>query len=92
MKMMALRVELQLDTSSSRERRRRVQSVLEKLHEHLNVAVLDLEEGDHPQKAAVGVVTVASSRREAREILERVIDALCAHPRLTVVSQTIHEV
>ena len=92
MKIMALRVELLLETSTVRERRRRIQSVLDKLHEHLNVAVLDLEQSDHPQKVAIGVVTLAGTRREAREILERVADALAAHPRLTIVTQTFHEV
>jgi uncharacterized protein YlxP (DUF503 family) len=78
--------------TNPRAKRRCTRAILDKLHRHFNVAVADLDEDRDPAHARLAVVTVARTRHEARERLERVAEAVAAHPRAALLSQVITEV
>jgi uncharacterized protein YlxP (DUF503 family) len=86
-------LKLQLaDCHTTREKRRLMRAIMEKLHRHFNVSVA---EGDHdadPSQSDLTVVVAARTRREARETLARVADAVAAHPRAELLSHAILEV
>ncbi len=88
-----LRLKLQMaDCHTTREKRRLMRAIMEKLHRHFNVSVA---EGDHdasPSQSELTVVVVARTRREARETLAHVADAVAAHPRVDLLSHAILEV
>ncbi|MDR3632240.1 MAG: DUF503 domain-containing protein [Isosphaeraceae bacterium] len=77
--------------TNQRAKRRCTRAILDKLHRHFNVAVAEMEDHD-PGHARLAVVTVARTRHEARERLERVAEAVAAHPRAALLSQVITEV
>lgn len=79
------------DCTTLRAKRRCTRAILDKLHRHFNVAVAEMEDRDRAH-ARLAVVTVARTRHEARERLERVAEAVAAHPRAALLSQVITEV
>jgi len=83
---------LVVDCPTPREKRRLMRAILEKLHGHFNVSVAEGDRDPHPTQAELTVVAVARTRREAREVLSRVADAVAAHPRAEVLSHAILEV
>ncbi|MFO0953509.1 MAG: DUF503 domain-containing protein [Isosphaeraceae bacterium] len=88
-----LRLDLRVShCPAPRDRRRQMQAIMEKLRRHFNVAVADAEGPGGSDVSVLLVATVARSRKDARETLERVADALAAHPRAEILGQVIHEV
>lgn len=79
------------DCTTLRAKRRCTRAILDKLHRHFNVSVAEMEDHDRAH-ARLAVVTVARTRHEARERLERVAEAVAAHPRAALLSQVITEV
>ena len=63
-----------------------------KLRKHWNVAVTEAGREDDPTRLLLVIVTAARTRREAREVLDHVADAVAAHPRAAVLSQEIWEI
>ena len=87
-----LRLELRVGNCYTlREKRRRMQAIVSKLHRHFNVSVAEGDGESNPALALLVVAAAARSRREARQTLERVADAVAAHPRAEVMSQLITE-
>jgi uncharacterized protein YlxP (DUF503 family) len=88
-----LRLDLRLGPGlSPREARRQMQTIMDKLHRHFNVSVASTE-GDGGHDVAVLIAAAAArTRRDARETLERVAEAVAAHPRAEVLSLQITEV
>ncbi len=87
-----LRLEMRIgDCHTLREKRRRMQTIMTKLHRHFNVAVADDEDSD-PTRAVLLVAAVGRARRDVRETLERVAEAVAVYPRGEVLSQAISEV
>ncbi len=66
--------------SSTRQRRKTVDAMLEKLRGHFNVSLVDLGPPDAVDEVALGVAAIGRSRREVREVLERIAEAIEAHP------------
>jgi uncharacterized protein YlxP (DUF503 family) len=83
---------LVLDCSSVREKRRRLRAIMGKLRQHFNVAVAEVDRPGRPAEAALTVVTVSTTRHEARTTLERVADAVGVYPQAEVLGQTIYEI
>jgi uncharacterized protein YlxP (DUF503 family) len=77
---------------STREKRRLMRAIIEKLHRHFNVSVAEGDHDANPAQADLSVAVVARTRREARETLARVADAVAAHPRAELMSHAILEV
>ena len=80
------------DCRSTREKRRFMRAIMEKLHRHFNVSVAEGDHDANPAQSDLTAVVVAPTRREAREILARVADAVAAHPRAELLCHAIHEV
>ncbi len=77
---------------STREKRRLMWAIMEKVHRHFNVSVAEGDHDSDPSQSDLTVVVVARTRREARETLARVADAIAAHPRAELLSHAILEV
>ncbi|GAC1449900.1 MAG: hypothetical protein NVSMB9_34020 [Isosphaeraceae bacterium] len=87
-----LRLDLSLShCHSNRDRRRQMRAIMEKLHQHFNVSVADSEETETVDAILV-VAAVARTRRDVRELLAHVADAVAAHPRVEVLGHAITEV
>ncbi|MFO0955855.1 MAG: DUF503 family protein [Isosphaeraceae bacterium] len=89
----ALRLELRLrDCTNRRQKRRLMHEILDKLRRHFPVALAEVDRDDEPDTAALGVAVVAATRRVAEETLDRVVEAVAAHPRLELVRATVREI
>jgi len=86
-----LRIELRIG-EGARARQRTVRAIVEKIHRHFNVSVAEVDRAGHASESVLGVAAVAVSRREAREVLDRVADAVAVHPRVEVLSVEQDEV
>lgn len=69
-----------------RPRRKTVRMILEKIHRHFNVSVVELGGLNHLSETTIGVAALGPTRREIRETLDRVADAVAAHPRTEVIA------
>jgi|GEM_PF-1201360 len=93
MTVVTLRLDFRLHPCPSpRDARRQIQAIMDKLHRHFNVSVAGAEGEGRPDLAVLLVAAAAKNRKEARETLERVADALAAHPRVEVLGHDITEV
>jgi len=81
-----LRVELSLPGSHSlKEKRRRIQSLLDRLHNQFNVAAAEVDFQDNWQRAQLGVACVSSEGRHADQVLSHVLTVVQREPELVVV-------
>ena len=93
MNVATLRLELRVaDCLTLGQKRRRLARIIGRLHRHFNVSVAEVDALGRPGEAVLGVAAVAATRREAREILARVADALNAHPRAELIGTALREV
>jgi uncharacterized protein YlxP (DUF503 family) len=65
---------------------------MEQVHRDFNVPVAAEEHVDDPSLVAPAVVAVSRTRREVRDLLARVADAVAAYPRVELSSLDISEV
>jgi len=85
----SMRLELRLaDCRTSGQRRRLLEAMIPTLRRHFNVA---LAEVDGPADTCLAAAAVDENRRDARDTLKKVADAVAAHPRVVVVSRAIHD-
>jgi uncharacterized protein YlxP (DUF503 family) len=88
-----LRLELRVDPGqSSREKRRRMRAIMDKLHRSFNVSVAETDHATDPCQSILIVAAVGRSRREVRETLAKVADAVAVYPRAELLSHEISEV
>jgi uncharacterized protein YlxP (DUF503 family) len=88
-----LRLDLRVDNCHTQaEQRRRMRVIMDKVHRSFNVSVAAEHHASDPAQVTLAVVAVARSRREVREILARVADAVAVYPRAQLVGQDITEV
>jgi uncharacterized protein len=86
-----LRLEVRIN-DAPRAKRRTVQAMLDKIHDHFNVSVAEVDRSGHPSESVLGFASLGASRKEVREVLDRVADAVSAHPRAEVVSVELTEI
>lgn len=84
-----LRIDLRV---AHRDKRRQLQAIMDKLHRSFNVSVAAADGELGPDSAVLVAAAVGKTRRDARETLERVADAVAAHPRAEVLASEITEV
>jgi uncharacterized protein len=70
--------------TSAKQRRAEADAILGRLRRHFNVSIVELNPSATDHVAALGFATIARTRREARELLKRVADAVAAHPRAEI--------
>ena len=88
-----LRLNLRLGhCHTPRETRRRMRAIMDKIHRYFNVSVAAEDDDHDPSLVTLAVVAVARTRREVRELLDRVADAVAAYPRAELLSHDITEV
>jgi uncharacterized protein YlxP (DUF503 family) len=88
-----LRLELRVgDCPSLRERRRRLGKIAAKLRRNFNVSVAEDDRIGSPTAGALVAAAVGNSYVSARDVLERVADAVGVHPQVEVVAHALHEV
>jgi uncharacterized protein YlxP (DUF503 family) len=80
-----LRLEVRI-LDGPRAKRRTVQAMVDKLHRNFNVSVSEVDRANHPSESVLGVAAIAATRKEVREVLDRVADAVSAHPRAEILA------
>jgi uncharacterized protein YlxP (DUF503 family) len=85
-----LRLDVRIN-DAPRAKRRTVQAMLDKIHGHFNVSVAEVDGTGHPSESKLGIVAIGNSRKEVREVLDRVADAVSAHPRAEILSLELTE-
>ncbi len=85
-----LRIEVRIG-DGARAKRRTVRAIVDKIHRHFNVSVAEVDRSNHASESVLGVAAVAASRRDAREVLDRVAEAVGAHPRAEVLQIQLTE-
>lgn len=65
---------------------------MDKLRRHFNISVAGTDGVGEPDAAVLVAASVGRTRRDARETLERVAEAVAAHPRVEVLGHAITEV
>ena len=86
-----LRIEVRVG-DGSRVKRRTVRSIVEKIHRHFNVSVAEVDRSGHASESVLAIASVAAGRREAREVLDRVAEAVAAHPRVEILAIQLTEI
>lgn len=85
MPVVSLVIEVRLsDTTTPRLKKLRADEILTKIRHHFNVAVADVSRASPDEPMALGLAAVGRTRREAREILDRVASAVSAYPRIAI--------
>jgi uncharacterized protein YlxP (DUF503 family) len=85
-----LRLEVRIN-DAPRAKRRTIQAMLDKIHGHFNVSVAEVDRINHPSESVLGIAAIGLTRKEVREVLDRVADAVSAHPRAEVISLELTE-
>ncbi len=87
-----LRLTLRLaECRTLRQKRRLLHSMIDKLRRHFNIAATEVHHLDSPTESRLGIVTVGRSRRETREVLLRVAEAIGAHPHAELLDHEIED-
>ncbi len=93
MHLAAVRLDLRFDDCRTvSERRRRTKLILEKLRDHFNVSVADLGASSSVDETTIAAAAVGRDRRELREVLERIAEAVAAYPHAVVSHLSFREV
>jgi uncharacterized protein YlxP (DUF503 family) len=72
---------------TQRDKDSRVKRIMDKLRTHFNVSLAPLGPDDQTGVVALGIAAVARTKREAREVLERLLDAVAVHPDAQIVGE-----
>jgi uncharacterized protein YlxP (DUF503 family) len=76
-----LRVRLLLrEARTLKDKRQVIQSIKDKLQNHFNVAVAEVEALDRPQLAVLGMATVGREAHPLKQALGQIVEALRGHP------------
>ena len=75
-----------------RAKRRTVQAMLDKIHRNFNVSVAEVDRSNHPSESVLGVAAIGATRKEVREVLDRVADVVAAHPRAEILALELTEI
>jgi uncharacterized protein YlxP (DUF503 family) len=77
----SLRVRLLLRESRSlKDKRQVVRSIKDRLQNHFNVSVAEVDAQDNRQVAVLGVAMVSNEARHVRTALEQIVAVLRSHP------------
>jgi uncharacterized protein YlxP (DUF503 family) len=86
MHLSSLCVRLQLkEHHSARQQRKRAEAILTKLKEHFNASIIELARNDQLGEFVVGAAVLGKNRREARELIDRILDALACLPESAII-------
>lgn len=81
-----LEVRLHLpDARSLKDKRQVVRSILDRARQRFRVAAAEVDENDVHRIAVLGFAAVSGSAAHAEEVVEKLLDALLAHPAARVI-------
>jgi uncharacterized protein YlxP (DUF503 family) len=69
-----------------------MRAIMDRMHRSFNVSVAAADNDADPSLATLAVVAVARTRREVRELLARVADAVAVYPKAELLAHDISEV
>jgi uncharacterized protein YlxP (DUF503 family) len=88
-----LRLDLRVgDGHNPWEKRRRMRTIMDKVHRSFNVSVAAADHETDPSRCTLAVVAVARTRREVRELLGRVAVAVASSSKAELLGHDITEV
>ncbi len=64
---------------SLKDKRRVVASLKDKLHQHHQVSVAEVDQLDNAQRAILGITLASNDGRYAQSVLDRILDELRRH-------------
>ncbi|MHC4994222.1 MAG: DUF503 domain-containing protein [Planctomycetota bacterium] len=80
-----LQVELFIgDAMSLKDKRRVLNSLLDRLHKNNALAVAEVDAHEAHQIARLGIVTVSNSGRHAQSVIDTVVEQLRSNPRFVL--------
>lgn len=86
----SLRVRLVIrEARTLKDKRQVVSSIKDKLRNHFNLSVAEVEEQDHRQIAVLGMAMVSNETQHLRKALSQVVEALRSHPVAELVDYEI---
>lgn len=68
------------EARSLKDKRQVVKSIKDRLHNHFNVSVAEVEAQDHRQLAVLGIAMVSNETHHLRAALGQIVEALRGHP------------
>ncbi len=68
------------EARSLKDKRQVVKSIKDRLHNHFNVSVAEVDAQDHRQLAVLGVAMVSNETQHLRTALGQIVEALRGHP------------
>ncbi|GBD36310.1 hypothetical protein HRbin36_01431 [bacterium HR36] len=76
-----LRLRLMIRESRSlKDKRQVVSSIKDRLRNHFNISVAEVEAQDHRQMVVLGVAMVSNESQHLRKALSQVVEAVRCHP------------
>jgi uncharacterized protein YlxP (DUF503 family) len=78
--------------TTARDKKRQMQAIMDRLHRSFNVSVANAGTDETADRAVLVAAAVGRTRRDARQTLERVADAVAAYPRAEVLAHDFTEV
>jgi len=86
----SLRVRLLIRESRSlKDKRQVVRSIKDRLRNHFNVSVAEVEAQDHRQLAILGVAMVSNEAGHLRTVFAQIVEALRSHPIAELIDHQI---
>jgi len=86
----SLRVRLLVRESRSlKDKRQVVRSIKDRLRNHFNVSVAEVEAQDHRQLAILGVAMVSNKAEHLRTVFAQIVEALRSHPIAELIDHQI---
>ncbi|MCS7016235.1 MAG: DUF503 domain-containing protein [Gemmatales bacterium] len=76
-----LRLQLMIpEARSLKDKRQVVSSIKDRLRNHFNISIAEVEAQDHRQIAVLGVAMVSNESQHLRKALSQVVEAVRCHP------------
>jgi hypothetical protein len=77
----SMRVRLLVRESRSlKDKRQVVRSIKDRLHNHFNVSVAEIEAQDHRQLVILGIAMVSNEAKHVKSAFDEIVRALRGHP------------
>jgi uncharacterized protein len=72
-----------------KDKRQVIKSIKDRIHNHFNVSVAEVDELDNRQLAVLGMAMVSNEAHHLKQALGQIVEALKSHPIAELVSHEI---
>ncbi|MER3415899.1 MAG: DUF503 domain-containing protein [Gemmataceae bacterium] len=73
------------EARSLKDKRQVISSIKDRLRNHFNISVAEVDAQDHRQVAVLGIAMVSNETQHLRKALSQVVEALRCHPTAQMV-------